>query len=700
MVTLSQQAWARECQTLPADPLFSQAMLGNESRVAFLIGNSEYSEFPSLENPVRDVELLSKSLRRIGFEIIVGVNVNREDFGKCLTQFARLAQKADVAMFHFSGHAMQLDDNNYLLMREASYTQDVFPASVDLEPILATLRTAKSGILTLDACRNNPLNNGRKVIFASRSVPTIRSGLAPVGSQSASLGGNLIVAYATSPFQVATDGEGDVSPFSASLAKQIVVPGAMIQEVFANVSREVGEATNYGQTPWTRSSLTKPLRLNGSMRSEEVVAQSARLAATAEFEQMDPFEKGNPRDIMVARALTALPLGVDPKDQRFAAALDALTRALAIRSATLLGDPKGYYVQGPVDGRLAIGNFFDSDAEDAVPLELWDTISGRKVRTLLTVNDAQGLLTVSPDGKLVAAPDSSGAMHIWNASDGQLRAKLAPPNGTARMKWDKVWFTGSGQFLAGIGNRNELMVVWDLERGNYREIPSRLKIADAEVALQFDNLTLFDELTGNSFFSGTAEVTKSRSSTPFASFVVDGRLVPVKGALPQPSMGAAFGDGTALVMSSTQGEEIDTSLGPENEVPEMVNDFWLIDFKTQKVTRLGQVNGQVAMIDTSRSIAQILTIDVRERRVRYRYFDIRSGKEVLAPPAIAREQVIYSATKQRQASVSPMGVESYYFDPRPWQSPLPPDEVEDAAFAVLPAALAEKVRIDRLKLFE
>ena len=89
-------------------------------------------------------------------------------------------------------------------------------------------------IVILDACRDNP--------FAATRRTVAQGGLAPVVAPSGTL-----IGYATAPGQVARDGEGENSPYSAALAANISVAGLTLEEVFRNARRRVIEVTSGGK---------------------------------------------------------------------------------------------------------------------------------------------------------------------------------------------------------------------------------------------------------------------------------------------------------------------------------------------------------------------------------------------------------------------------------------------------------------------
>jgi uncharacterized caspase-like protein len=73
-----------------------------------------------------------------------------------LIKFAREARPADVAMFYYSGHALQFSGTNYLAPIDAVLRDEADlkrPTRVD--EILADLQQAKNlRILVLDSCRD------------------------------------------------------------------------------------------------------------------------------------------------------------------------------------------------------------------------------------------------------------------------------------------------------------------------------------------------------------------------------------------------------------------------------------------------------------------------------------------------------------------------------------------------------------------
>ena len=131
-------------------------------------------------------------------------------------------------------------------------------AMVDMDTILAGLDDqVRTNILILDACRNNPMAQQAAAAGAEPRASKPAPGLAAPTALGAgsTLGAGTLIAFATAPGQVALDGEGANSPFSAALSRHIGTPGLEVQQMLTRVRAEVVAATKSKQVPWSNSSL-------------------------------------------------------------------------------------------------------------------------------------------------------------------------------------------------------------------------------------------------------------------------------------------------------------------------------------------------------------------------------------------------------------------------------------------------------------
>ena len=78
-----------------------------DKRVALVIGNSTYAYTPALTNPKNDATDVAKALTGIGFEVTLGLDVDKRKMDQIVAQFARAAISADAVLFYYAGHGMQ-----------------------------------------------------------------------------------------------------------------------------------------------------------------------------------------------------------------------------------------------------------------------------------------------------------------------------------------------------------------------------------------------------------------------------------------------------------------------------------------------------------------------------------------------------------------------------------------------------------------
>jgi len=115
----------------------------------------------------------------------------------------------------------------------------------------------KVAIALLDACRDNPLARRFAEAVASRSIAVGRGLAMP-----SSLGGGLLIGFATAPGEVALDGAGRNSPFTNALLKYLPVKGLEIQQLMTDVKADVYDAILGQQSPWHNSDLRAAFFLN------------------------------------------------------------------------------------------------------------------------------------------------------------------------------------------------------------------------------------------------------------------------------------------------------------------------------------------------------------------------------------------------------------------------------------------------------
>ncbi|NKM46306.1 peptidase [Rhizobium leguminosarum bv. viciae] len=222
-------------------------------RVALVIGNSVYKTLPSLPNPANDVEEVATTLRAAGFDVTIGVNVDRIGLEDTVRRFLRSTSNAEAGLIYYSGHGIQVGGQNFIVPVDATLETpyDVETQTMPLDLILNHLKqNSRVQLIFLDACRNNPFN-AQKFWMAEKLEPVgATRGLARIDSDLGSL-----IAFSTEPGQVALDGTGALSPYSESFIKRASEPNKEIRQVLTDVRRDVIAMTNGKQVPWENSSL-------------------------------------------------------------------------------------------------------------------------------------------------------------------------------------------------------------------------------------------------------------------------------------------------------------------------------------------------------------------------------------------------------------------------------------------------------------
>jgi hypothetical protein len=232
-----------------------------EKRVALVIGNGTYKNAPRLPNPINDAHDVSAALKRNGFDTIVGVDLDKAGMDDAAIRFSRAARDVDVAMFYYSGHAMQMGGVNYLLPVDAKLTDEAdLRRMARVDELIADLQQArKLRILVLDSCRDNPLAEALKRSIGLSRAASMQRGLARIDTPQ-----GMIVAYATQAGRTAEDGAGRNSPYTVAFLRHIEAPDE-IGTVFRRISTDVYEATNHTQLPELSMSLIGEFYFRGKI---------------------------------------------------------------------------------------------------------------------------------------------------------------------------------------------------------------------------------------------------------------------------------------------------------------------------------------------------------------------------------------------------------------------------------------------------
>ena len=218
-----------------------------DKRIALVIGNSAYLNVTRLDNPKNDAALMATTLRSLGFTLVGDgpqLDLDKAALDLAVQKFGSSLQGADVGMFYYAGHGVQVRGSNFLVPVGANPTReaDVDFQMVDVNLVLRQMEGAgtKLNMVVLDACRNNP--------FGGRGLRAADGGLAQMRAPEGTL-----ISFATQPGNVAQDGEGN-SPYTKALSATIRRSGLDIFQTFNEVGLAVKRSTGGSQQPWVSSS--------------------------------------------------------------------------------------------------------------------------------------------------------------------------------------------------------------------------------------------------------------------------------------------------------------------------------------------------------------------------------------------------------------------------------------------------------------
>ncbi len=265
------------CLALAVPGLGANAVTAAE-RVALVIGNSAYEATSSLPNPQNDAAAIATALEGLGFEVILAIDADQRETIRAVDAFSLASVGADLAIFFFAGHGIQIGGRNFLLPTDAVADSEraLRYSALDAQEVIADMeRSAHVSIAILDACRDNPL-----VDEVTRSAGATRSASVARGLGRMQLSGRgALVAFAAAAGDTAADGEGNHSPYTAALLEEIAEPNVEVGLMFRRVARRVRDATRGDQQPELLVRLVDEVYLNAE---QTIAAPPVSSAATEE----------------------------------------------------------------------------------------------------------------------------------------------------------------------------------------------------------------------------------------------------------------------------------------------------------------------------------------------------------------------------------------------------------------------------------
>jgi uncharacterized caspase-like protein len=238
-------------------PLAAQA----QRREALVFGANEYAALRPLKNGVNDALAMQTVLRGLGFRVTPVLDGDLRQMRRALANFAEDAAGADLALIFFAGHAVEIDGRNMLLPGDSRIDDRaaLIDSALPLDEIADVLaRSAKVGLVLLDACRDDPFgalgdagesgDNGRGAV--ALGTADVRPGLGRIGRID-----GLVVGFSAAPGATASDGSGANSPFTEALLRHLATPGVELRSALTLVQQDVYDRSRARQLPYVEAAL-------------------------------------------------------------------------------------------------------------------------------------------------------------------------------------------------------------------------------------------------------------------------------------------------------------------------------------------------------------------------------------------------------------------------------------------------------------
>lgn len=230
-----------------------QSALPQINRRALVIGVDGYQNLAALQKARNDAQAVSNTLAALGFDVTTLYDASRRDINSAVSTFANRIEPGDEVLFYFAGHGVEVDGRNYLLPSDVpvvNFGDESFLTgeSIAADRVLGTFQRkgARSTIMILDACRNNPFpRDGQRSVGGSRGLVRMEP---PEGA---------FILYSAGAGQTALDrlSDNDANPnsvFTRALLSRLNQPGMTLHQLAKQVRRDVQDlaaTVNHDQFP-------------------------------------------------------------------------------------------------------------------------------------------------------------------------------------------------------------------------------------------------------------------------------------------------------------------------------------------------------------------------------------------------------------------------------------------------------------------
>ncbi len=140
--------------------------------IALVLANNDYKNSTNLALAVEDGKTMVDALKKSGFDIEVGYNLDRSAALEIIAEFAEKLKSYETALVYYSGHGVQFEGQNFLLPSDAQPSKlpmILKSSAISVNEVFRTIDNPSiPKVIVLDACRENPFLN--KIEATTKSV--------------------------------------------------------------------------------------------------------------------------------------------------------------------------------------------------------------------------------------------------------------------------------------------------------------------------------------------------------------------------------------------------------------------------------------------------------------------------------------------------------------------------------------------------
>jgi uncharacterized caspase-like protein len=310
-----------------------------EKRIALVVGNAGYHT-GALPTSANDAGLIAQTLQAAGFDVIGARDLDQDSLRRALRDFLEKATNSGsgtVAFVYFSGYALQLEGENYIVPVDAKIGRDsdIAAEAVRISDYIRPLGALdlKTSVVVLDAARKNP--------FLISGAP-LAGGLALMEPAP-----RMLVAFNAAPGTVAPEQSGPYGPYAQALAEMMREGGLSLHTVFDRVRLRVNDMTKGAQVPWNsrkaEASLVFFERSPDAPAASTEQGAAVRGRAIRDLDARDAYYAALERDTLEGYEEFVAAYPNDPMAKRVRAIIAARREAIIWRQTYETNKPEAFW---------------------------------------------------------------------------------------------------------------------------------------------------------------------------------------------------------------------------------------------------------------------------------------------------------------------------------------------------------------------